>query len=143
MLEFASDMTFRQPPEEVFDYIADCRNEPSWHPDAISVEKTSDGPVALGTRFVSRYRKIGSQDYEIVEYERPSRLAVDYEAKGAHFHGGYTLSPSGGGTAVSVRGGGQLKGLWRLFTPLARASMKREQARWGEWLQRGLDSRSG
>ena len=143
MLEFASDITLRQPPEEVFDYIADCRNEPSWHPDAISVEKTSDGPIALGTRFVSRYRKIGSQDYEIVEYERPSQLAVDYESKGAHFHAVFSVSPSGGGTAVRVSGGGELRGFWRLLTPLMRIGMRREQAKSAGWIQRGLDSRSG
>ncbi len=143
MLEFRNDATFRQPPEEVFDFVADARNEPRWHPDALSVEKTSEGPVGLGTRFVSRYRRFGSMTSEIVEYERPSRLALDYEWKSSRFHVGYTLSPSGGGTAVRASGGGEVRGFLRLLTPLMRLSMRREQAKSAGWIQRGLDSRSG
>ena len=34
-------------PEEVFDYCVDIRDELDWNPTAVSMEKLSDGPVAV------------------------------------------------------------------------------------------------
>lgn len=142
MPDFASEITLHQPVEEVFDYLADCRNETRWHPDAVSVELISDGPIGPGTRFAARYRKVGRMDVEIVEYERPRRLAVAYRSRSGPAHGVFSFVPAGEGTTVSVRGGVELKGLWRLFTPLVGASIRREQAKWQGWLERGLGARA-
>jgi hypothetical protein len=35
--------------EEVFDFVADERNEPRYNPRMLSAEKTSDGPIGIGT----------------------------------------------------------------------------------------------
>ncbi len=143
MIEFASELTLREPPEVVFDYLADCRNELRWYPETISVEKTSDGEIGAGTRFDARYRKAGRMGIEIVEYDRRRRLAVAYSSRSGPARAAYTFSPDGDGTAVTVRGGVELKGLWRVLAPVVRASVRREQAQWQGWLERGLAARDG
>ena len=37
--------------EQVFDFVADLRNGPSWNPDSSNVVLTSDGPVGHGSLF--------------------------------------------------------------------------------------------
>lgn len=37
------------PVEQVFDMVADERNEPRYNPRIVGVEKTSQGPVGRGT----------------------------------------------------------------------------------------------
>jgi hypothetical protein len=39
----------RRPVEQVFDFVADERNEPVYNPQMRSVEKTTSGPIGVGT----------------------------------------------------------------------------------------------
>jgi hypothetical protein len=40
--------------EEVFDFVADERNEPRYNPKMRRAEQISDGPIGVGTRFRGR-----------------------------------------------------------------------------------------
>jgi uncharacterized membrane protein len=40
-----------RPIEEVYAYLVDATNEPRWHADLASVEKLTDGPTGVGTRY--------------------------------------------------------------------------------------------
>jgi hypothetical protein len=51
-IEAHGDATISRLPEDVFDVLAESPNEPRWLPGALSVEKTSAGPVGPGTTFV-------------------------------------------------------------------------------------------
>ncbi len=64
-------------PEDVFDYCVDHRNELEWNPTAVSIEKITDGPVGLGTRFLARWKGAPSAlEVECVEFDRPWRWVV-------------------------------------------------------------------
>ena len=65
--------------EELFDLLADVRNEPRWQPDVIEVTKVSDGPVGAGTEFDGRYRGFGEMRIQVTEYERPGHLRFTAE----------------------------------------------------------------
>ena len=43
-------------PEQAFDYLSDMRNELEWNPAVESVEKLTDGPVGVGTRFRAKWK---------------------------------------------------------------------------------------
>ena len=59
-MRVARKLELPYPQEVVFDYVADLRNERSWHPDVETVEKTTDGDVRQGTTFEARYRRFGT-----------------------------------------------------------------------------------
>jgi hypothetical protein len=61
--------------EEVFDFLADIRNEKLWNRRLIDIEKISIGPIGPGVTFRGRYRGLGRLDTELVEYQRPQRLS--------------------------------------------------------------------
>jgi hypothetical protein len=61
-------------PEQLFDYCVDNRNELEWNPTAVSVEKITDGPVGLGTKFLAKWKGAPSVlEVECVEFDRPRR----------------------------------------------------------------------
>ena len=65
-------------PEEVFDTLADLRNETQWNARVSSAELRSDEPIGLGSRF-GIVNGGSSYDATITTYERPSRLVVRSE----------------------------------------------------------------
>jgi hypothetical protein len=56
--------------EEVFDFVADERNEPRYNPRIRRAEKLSPGPIGGGTRFRA----------EAVTLRRPVGMAMEYTA---------------------------------------------------------------
>ena len=51
MARIAGEMVINRPVDEVFDFVADERNEPRYNPTHRRVEKLSPGPIGRGTRF--------------------------------------------------------------------------------------------
>jgi uncharacterized protein YndB with AHSA1/START domain len=106
------------PPEAVFDYLADARNEPEWLPGAHGIEKTSEGEIGLGTTFRGEYARAGTIEVEIVEFERPTRLTFRGRAKGMTFDDAITLTPEHAGTRLEAEMATQPRGLFKLLAPL-------------------------
>jgi uncharacterized protein YndB with AHSA1/START domain len=57
-------------PEDVFDYWVDLGREPEWNPKAKRVEKLTEGPIGLGTRFEAEYLKGDAMTIEYVRFRR-------------------------------------------------------------------------
>jgi uncharacterized protein YndB with AHSA1/START domain len=51
MARVEGEIIIHRPVEEVFDFVADERNEPRYNPRMLDVELITDGPIGLGTRF--------------------------------------------------------------------------------------------
>ena len=65
-------------PEELFDYCVDLRNELEWNPTVISMEKLTDGPIGVGTRYLARWKGAPSAiEVTCVEFDRPRRWVHD------------------------------------------------------------------
>ena len=63
------------PAEQVFDAVADTRNEPSFNPAMAGVELLTALPIGPGTRFRARMGRAGTQMLvELTEFDRPQRL---------------------------------------------------------------------
>ena len=66
--------------EAAFDLLADMTNSKSWDPSVVEAEKTSEGPVGLGTTFrvvVSFAGRKSAFAYRITEYERPRSVTLE------------------------------------------------------------------
>ena len=59
-------------PLEVFDYCSDLSNEREWSPGSMnSVEKLTDGPVGVGTRYLAEWQQGGPNTVEYTRFEPP------------------------------------------------------------------------
>jgi hypothetical protein len=66
-----------RPPEVVFDYFADLRNEPQYNGQVSAIRMISPGPVGLNTTFEGAHRGLGSVTWRLAEYERPEHVVID------------------------------------------------------------------
>lgn len=77
MTRINGSILIRRPVEEVFDFVADERNERAYNPQMRSVEKAAPGPIGVGTLshvVAISGRRATPFELEVTEYTRPSRL---------------------------------------------------------------------
>lgn len=67
-------------PQTVFEYFADLRHEPAYNARVHDVRKTTDGPLACGTRFEGHHDGIGTVSWTLVEFDAPRPL-LRFEAR--------------------------------------------------------------
>ena len=75
MLEFENTITINRPLSEVFDFVTDPENLPSWNYYVLSVRKRSGDPIGVGTSY-HQVRKTDEQDFRITEFELNRRMAL-------------------------------------------------------------------
>lgn len=135
-----SEQIIGRPPEEVFDLLADACNEVQWNDWAKRVEKISEGPVGLGTRFRATIKNMGQIEFELAEYERPSRLQQHaVPSSGESWHT-YMLDAVPGGTRVRQQARFEPRGVMRIAAPLMRPMMRRHLRQMERGLKRRLES---
>lgn len=91
------------PPEDVFSFLADARNDPRWCASVLSCEqREGDGPGPDAT-YVARHKptpfhRVMPRSIEVVEYAPPRLLRWRQEDGNGVFHITYELEPATGGT---------------------------------------------
>lgn len=87
-----------RPAEDVFAFVADPSNDPTWCPSVKSVRQVhGDGPEE-GARYAVVHDPMGKPvdlDYEIVEREPPHRMVLRQDDHLGTFLTTYTLEPVG------------------------------------------------
>jgi uncharacterized protein YndB with AHSA1/START domain len=88
------------PPEQVFDMVADMRNETQWSRRVSSAELRTGEPIEHGSRFSIVN---GGTPYEvtITTYDRPSRLVFEASGK-PDLTIAYTFRPTSEGTDLEA-----------------------------------------
>jgi len=117
------------PPERVFEYIADIRNEAEWSKDITSVKLVCDWPIAQGTEFDTVYRGFGAMHLVHTEYRRPERLVIDGDGPRIAMHFAMDLAPEGDVTSVTMMVDMRLRGVWRALDPMLKLGIPREMAK--------------
>lgn len=128
------EIVIGRPIDEVFDFVADERNEPKYNPGMLSAEKLSTGPIGEGTRFRATIKSKGKPLEMLLEttaYERPSRLGNRTSMSSAEISGSMTFEPDAGGTRMRWSWEVKPKGVYRLLTPIiALVGRRSEVAIW-------------
>lgn len=109
------------PVYEVFDMVADERNEPRYNPRIARVEKVGEGPVGPGARFVAEPRNMGPKGtmaLTISEYDRPHRLHNLVRSSYMHVEGTLTFEEVDGGTRLRWDWNMGLVGPMRMLSPV-------------------------
>ena len=143
MLESRGSVDVNRPPENVFDYLADMRNEPKWLPGASEVRLTSDGDVGANSTFEGTYARAGAVRCRITEHDRPHRLTIHGEGKGMAFDDTIVLTSTSAGTRLDAIMRTTPKGLFKLVAPMmGRVIDKQFQSNWDK-LKAVLESTPG
>ena len=111
-----------RPPEVVFDFISDMRNELRWNPDCESMVKITDGPVGLGTKYAAKWKQSPNVTVETTRFERPRAFTAE--------NGGdlavtvtVTRAPEGPGTLLVSRFTARPHGFMKVIFPIFKRMM--------------------
>jgi Polyketide cyclase / dehydrase and lipid transport len=128
------EIIIERPVEEVFDFVADERNEPRYNPRMVRAEKLTAGPIGAGTRFRAEMkggRRPVEMTVEFTEYERPRRLALTAHLSPMEIRGGLTFEPVPEGTRMRWQWNLEPRGLLKVISPLiVRMGRRQEQSIW-------------
>jgi uncharacterized protein YndB with AHSA1/START domain len=134
MVHIEGEIVIDRPVEEVFDFVADERNEPRYNPRMRRVEKLSTGPIGVGTRFRAETTSTGRIVPMVIEftgYDRPRRLASTTHMSSMNLQGALTFDSVSGGTRMRWAWDVEPRGLLKLMRPLvALMGRRQEQGIW-------------
>lgn len=116
-------------PGDVFDYCTDLTREPEWNPKAKRVEKVTDGPIGVGTRYEAEFLQGSPMTIEFVRFDRP----VAWESLGRSRR----LDATGEGRVSATEEGARLvmrmelkpKGTLRVLLPVLGRFMHKQEER--------------
>jgi uncharacterized protein YndB with AHSA1/START domain len=134
MAHISGEVTIDAPVEEVFDLVADERNEPSYNPRIVRAEKLTEGPVGPGARFLAEPKGMGARGrmtLEVLEYDRPHRLHNIVRSSYMQVDGTLTFQEDDGVTRLRWDWDMGLVGWLRVLSPvLALVGPRWERRNW-------------
>ena len=145
MVRVEGAIIIARPVTEVFDFVADVRNEPRYNPNLGRVEQTTPGPIGRGTRFRAEATQRGRpvpMTIECTAYERPHRLASATHLAAMAIRGELTFEPVPAGTWMRWSWDLAPKGLLTLATPLVAYLGRRQEAAIWAGLKRYLEGQA-
>ncbi len=92
------------PAENVFAYLADFSRHPEWAAHDLKIEKTSEGPVGVGSNFSSVGHQLGRDNdnkVSIVEFVANEKIIFESEGEGLRMRHHILTQPVDGGTLVT------------------------------------------
>ncbi len=144
MAHVGGEVVIAAPVDEVFDFVVDERNEPSYNPRITRAEKLDDRPIGPGSRFVAQPAGTGSKGamtIEILEYDRPRRFHSIIRSSYMRVEGAVTFAAQGDGTLLRWDWVMRLVGPMKVLSPvLALVAPRWERRNWVA-LKRYLESR--
>jgi uncharacterized protein YndB with AHSA1/START domain len=129
-------------PDEVFDYLSDHRSELEWNPGIESIDKLTDGPVGLGTKYRAKWKSAPKAvEVETIAYDRPHGWTMH---NGGPIEVTVTirLQPTAAGTRLSSDFDARPHGLFRLVFPLFLVKIRKEEAANMTYLKTALERRA-
>jgi hypothetical protein len=145
VIRIEGEVVINRPVEEVFDFVADARNEPRYNPRMLRAEKLSPGPIGVGTRFRDEVRSMGRPAaiaIEVIGYERPRRLTNSIHMSTMDVRGGLTFDPVPAGTRMRWAWELLPRGVFKLMTPVIARIGKRMEPRVWAGLKRLMEAQA-
>ncbi|HEU5064278.1 MAG TPA: SRPBCC family protein [Gaiellaceae bacterium] len=128
MIAFETSVAIDRPREQVFAYVADPVNFPSWNSAVLDVRPTTVGANGPGSTYaMTRQLPSGAarNQLEIVASEQPDEFAIRTTNGPTPFLYRYRFTAEGNKTVVRLEGQVELAAVAVLMPQLARRAVKR------------------
>ncbi|NIS83510.1 MAG: hypothetical protein GTO14_25680 [Anaerolineales bacterium] len=117
MMKIEHSVVIERPIEEVFAFLNDAENNPTWQSGVLEAEKTSEGDIEKGTTYREVRKFLGQRiesTYEITEHEPNKKLASKTISGPIPVTLTTTFESVEGGTKVTVVGEADPGGFFKL-----------------------------
>jgi uncharacterized protein YndB with AHSA1/START domain len=139
-LVYRTETVIHRPPEEVFEFCSDLRSELRWNPKVKYVEKLTDGPVGVGTRYRARWANSGPTAVDVTRFDRPQSWETNATARGMSIRFQGTVTDTAPGARYTADLKLHPKGLAWLMAPLALLAMRRQDEKSMHRIREALES---
>jgi len=139
-MQFVRTLTVPAPADRVFAYLADFTTTTEWDPATVRTERLS-GTGEVGTRYRNRSRFMGREaevDYVVTELDPGRHILLRGENQSLVAHDDMTVEGDASGATVTYAASFDLKGLWKLATPVLAPALKRLVDQGADGLRRTL-----
>lgn len=129
MFKFEKIVYINRPLEEVFEFSTNPVNDPKWRDSAVSGEKTSDGPIGVGSTFRSVDKLIGREiesTVEVTVWDPPNKYGVKALGGPMPFEMIQTLESKEGGTQLTLSGQAEIGGFFKLAEGLVGKQLEKQ-----------------
>lgn len=140
VLSYSTETLISRSPEDVFEFCSDLRSEQQWNPKVKYIEKLTDGPVGVGTRYRARWTNSGPTTVEVVGFDRPRSWETTTRARGMVIRFQGTITDAAPGARYTAYLELHPKGLGWLVAPLALLAMRRQDQQNMRRIREALES---
>ena len=142
MIQHEVTIHLNRPVEQVFAFLMDTTQLTTWQTNLIKIDKITEGPLRMGSRFQEvrrRGRKESRIQGEITAFEPNKRFETKTSTK-PQVTVSYLLEPEEGGTRVKHKFVMLTSGFMRLLEPMIAKSIREENNMDFENLKRVLEN---
>jgi uncharacterized membrane protein len=125
-----NSIVINRPRSDVFAFVADHENDPSWRPGVVDIKRASgEGQGAVYTQGVQGpLGKRIDADFEVTAYQPDTLLAFRTLAGPVQPEGSYRFEDADGGTRVTFSLNASLRGARKMMAPMVGKSMRNQVA---------------
>ncbi|WP_426998475.1 SRPBCC family protein [Pseudarthrobacter sp. N5] len=143
MVKSAESVVIARTAAEVFQYVADLRNEPNWHVDIATVPPETDPVPVVGKTYALKFKPfLGKTDgtFTALKVEPGARVEYRADFAGLQPRITYTVEPAGEGARFTRGVEMRPSGLKMLMTPMMAFMVPRRNKVFVQNLKRALES---
>ena len=129
MARIETSLVINRPIEEVFAYTTNFENQPDWQSRLLEAEKTSEGPIGVGTtwRLVAKFLGQRVETTTVItEYELNRTYAGKSTSGPVPVEARQSYEPIPGGTRITFTAEAQPGSFFKLAEPLVMSLLKRQ-----------------
>jgi carbon monoxide dehydrogenase subunit G len=142
VISIDQDIHINKPIADVFAFMSDFANDAKWQGDLVRSEKTSGGPIAVGTTGLYVQKIMGKElknDVVVTVYEPPKRFGMKTTSGPVQFEVQVSMEEMGGGTHVSLNAKGEPGGVFKVAEGLLKKELEKTFERDFEKLKQILE----
>ena len=124
---FSVKETIDRPVDEVWHFMSDMRNAPTWMTGVEDMKPITPGPTGIGSKF-SFVSRGAERDTEVTAWDPKRELALTSTQGGITATYLYTVHGNEDSTEVALHAVCEAEGLWKIVQPLIAHLMKRSDS---------------
>ncbi len=129
MIKMEHSVVINRSVEEVFAFVIDVEKWPQWRAEVVEVERSSEGPIGVGTTFSGVGRFLGRRlenINEVTQYEPNRKFGFKTTSGPVSMQFTDTFESVEGGTKVSLAMEGETGSFFKLAEPIMSRMVRRQ-----------------
>jgi len=121
MMSTETSLEIARAPQDVFNFVADVRNDPQWHTDVLAAELTQGSGDSVGSVYTIKVKPqmgMTGGSVKVASYEAPHRIVFDVDMGKMKPTTTFTVEQAGAGARISRKVEMEPTGMMKLMAPL-------------------------